>query len=116
MTRIRPHSLAWIALPDVLNCTMINAPTIQPPSSLQLSGLVFFGTSQMMVGLANSRWLRIPLTALPALQNLSEDECFDYRLAANRTQLRWPGRDICLSVHDLADMAISIEDGDKGPD
>ena len=95
---------------------MINAPTILPPSSLQLSGFVLFGTSQMMVGLANSQWLRIPLSAFPALQSLSEDECFDYRLAANRTQLRWPGRDISLSVRELADMAISIEDGDNGPD
>ena len=95
---------------------MISDPTIHMPSSLQLSGFVLFGTSQMMVGLANSQWLRIPLTAFPALQNLSEDECFDYRLADNRTQLRWPGHDISLSVRDLADMAISIEDGDKGPD
>lgn len=84
---------------------MINAPMIHLPNSLQLSGFVLFGTSQMMVGLENSRWLRIPLTAFPALQNLSEDECFDYRLADNRTQLRWPGRDISLSVCDLADKA-----------
>ena len=95
---------------------MLNDPMIHVANSLQLSGFVLFGTSQMMVGLANSQWLRIPLTAFPALQSLSEDECFDYRIADNRTQLRWPGRDICLSVHDLADMAISIEDGDKGPD
>ena len=87
-----------------------------PPSSLQLSGLVFFGATDVMVGLANHQWLRIPLSALPALRDLSEDEWLDYRLAANRTQLRWPGRDISLSVGDLADMAISIEDGDKGPD
>ena len=94
---------------------MINDPTIHMPNSLQLSGFVLFGTSQMMVGLANSQWLRIPLSAFPALQNLSEDECFDYRLADNRAQLRWPGRDISLSLRDLAGMAISIDDGGHGP-
>jgi len=115
-TAICPHSLAWIALLDVLNYTMINDPTIHVPSSLQLSGFVLFGTSQMMVGLANSQWLRIPRCAFPALQSLSEDECFDYRLAANRTQLCWPGRSISLSVGDLADKAISIDAGGHGPD
>jgi hypothetical protein len=88
--RICPHSLTWIGLPDVLNCTMIHAPMIPMTNNLQLSGFVLFGTSQMMVELENSQWLRIPLSAFPALQNLHEDECLDYRLAANRTHLRWP--------------------------
>ena len=85
-------------------------------NNLQLSGFVLFGTSQMMVGLENSQWLRIPLAALPALQSLSEDEWCDYRLGANRTELRWPGHDISLSVAELADKAVSVEDGGKGPD
>jgi len=85
-------------------------------NNLQLSGFVLFGTSQMMVGLGNSQWLRITIDAFPALQNLSEDEWCDYRLGDNRTQLWWPGHDICLSVSDLADKAISIDDGDRGPD
>ena len=85
-------------------------------NNLQLSGFVLFGTSQMMVGLANSQWLRTPLSAFPALQNLSEDEWCDYRPAANQTELRWPGHDISLSVADLADNAIAIDDGGKGPD
>ena len=95
---------------------MIHDPTIHPPNSLPLSGFVLFGASQMMVGLENSQWLRIPLAAFPALQNLSADECFDYRFANNRTQLRWPSRDISLSLRDLAGMAISIDDGGNGPD
>jgi hypothetical protein len=95
---------------------MLNNPMIPPPNSPQLSGFVLFGTSQMMVGLANSQWLRIPLSAFPALRDLSEDEWCDYRLGASRTELRWPGHDINLSVRDLADNAISIDDGGKGPD
>ena len=104
-----------MGLQDVLNCFMINDPMTDAPDNLQFSGFVLFGPSQMMVGLANSQWLRIPLSAFPALLSLSEDECLDYRLAANRTQLRWPGREISLSVRDLADKAISIDGGGSGP-
>jgi hypothetical protein len=114
--RICPHSLTWIGLPDVLNCTMIHDPMIHMTNNLQLSGFVLFGISQMMVGLENSQWLRIPLSAFPVLQNLHEDEWLDYRLAANRTRLRWPGRDISLSVRDLASHATSMDDGGKGPE
>ena len=85
-------------------------------NNLQLSGFVLFGTSQIMVGLENSQWLRIPLAAFPALQNLHEDEWCDYRLGANRTLLRWPTHDISLSVADLADKATSIDDGGRGPE
>jgi len=113
---ICPHSSAWIGLLDVLNCFMLNNLMIPMPSRLELSGFVLFGTSQMMVGLVNSQWLRIPLSAFPALRDLSEDEWCDYRLGANRTELRWPGHDISLSVADLADKAASVEDGGKGPD
>jgi hypothetical protein len=88
---------------------------IDLPNDMQLSGMVLFGTSEMMVGLEKSQWLRIPLTAFPALQNLSEDECLDYRLGANRTQLRWLGSNISLNVLDLANSASSIENGDEGP-
>ena len=91
-------------------------PMIHMTNNLQLSGFVLFGTSQMMVGLENSQWLRIPLSAFPDLQNLTEDEWCDYRLGDNRTLLRWPSHDISLSVGDLADNAISIDDGDRGPD
>jgi len=93
---------------------MINDLMIPLPNDTQLSGMVLFGATQAMVGLANSQWLRIPLSAIPGLQNLAEDEWFDYRLADNRTRLRWPGRDISLSVRDLANMAIAIEDGGNG--
>ena len=94
---------------------MLNDPMTHAPDSLHLSGFVLFGTSEMMVGLANSQWLRIPLSAFPALRDLSEGEWCDYRFEANRTELQWPGRDISLSVRDLANEAISIDDGGKGP-
>ena len=107
--------MAWIGLLDVLNCPMLNDPMTHAPDSQQLSEFVLFGTSEMMVGLANSQWLRIPLSAFPALKELTEDESLDYRLVANRTRLRWPGRDISLSVRDLANGATAIDDGGKGP-
>ena len=77
--------------------------------------MVLFGTSEMMVGLASSQWLRISLSAFPLLQSLSEDELLDYQLEGNRTYLHWRGTEITISLQDLANSATSIEDGDEGP-
>ena len=77
--------------------------------------MVLFGTSEMLVGSANSRWFRIPLSASPSLTSLSEDDLLDYKLEGNRTYLHWRGTEITLSLQDLTNNASSIEDGDEGP-
>ena len=90
--------------------------TIEIAESTKLSGLVLAGETQMLVGLSNSQWLRVPLPACPELRDLAGDDLLDHRLTDHRSRLCWPGHGIDLSVRDLMARAIALEAGDKGPD
>lgn len=95
---------------------MSNDVPIQNLDDVEISGLVLFGETQILVGLSNSQWLRVPLSSCGGLGNLSDDNRLDYRLADRRSQLSWPGHGIDLSIQDLTDRAIALEDGDRCPD
>ena len=86
------------------------------PANLRLSGLVLFGNSELMVGLSDSQWLRIPLAAFPALVALPEDDRLDYRIEADATALGWPRQGLMLKLAEMSSEATSIEDGDEGPE
>lgn len=85
------------------------------PANLRLSCFVLFGDSEFMVGLSDSRWLRLPLAAFPQVQAMTEDEKLDYRMDADRSAIQWPQHGIALSLLDLCSKAVSIESGDEGP-
>ena len=83
--------------------------------NLRLSGLVLFGNSELMVGLSDSQWLRIALSAFPKLEAMGEDEKLDYHIAADYLSLRWLGHSVTLRLSELWSSATSIEAGEDGP-
>ena len=86
------------------------------PAKLRLSGLVLCGDSELMVGLSDSRWLRLPLAAFPQLQAMTEDDQLDYRIGADYSALRWPRHDLTLTLPELCGKAMSVDTGDEGPE
>ena len=83
--------------------------------NIRLSGLILRGRQDVMVGLSDSQWLRIPLDALPELKALSDDELLELHIPENHLSFYWPHFDLSLSVSDFAHAATSIEDGSAGP-
>jgi hypothetical protein len=98
------------------NFSMSDNVLIRIAETTELSGLVLVGETQLLVGLSDSKWLRVPLCACPALQDLAGDDLLDYQLTVHRSRLRWPRHGTHLGIHDLAGMAIALEDGHQGPD
>jgi hypothetical protein len=88
---------------------------IDIPTNLRLSGLILFGDSELLVGLNNSQWLRVPRAAFPGLTALSGDEWLDFKIEEDYSAFRWPRHNLTLSLSEFYREATSIEDGDEYP-
>lgn len=84
-------------------------------TNLRLSGLVLFGDLELMVGLSDARWLRLPLAAFPKVEAMTEEERLEYRIRGDHSALEWPQHDVTLSLPDLTSKATTVETGDEGP-
>lgn len=85
------------------------------PAQLRLSGLVLFGDSQLLVGLSDARWLRIPLIALPKLKEMDGEARLDCHTIADADALHWPRQGLTFNLTEFWNKALSVEYGDVGP-
>ncbi len=80
-----------------------------------VSGILLFGKSDFLLGLSNLNFLRVPLDSFPAVRALSEEQRTAFCFLPDRSGFEWPESGIRMTLAEMIQKAISIEDGDEGP-
>ena len=80
-----------------------------------LSGLLLFGGNDFMAGLNNSTWLRIPLASFPGLSALTPDQRANFCILPDRFGFEWPEHGLTLTLPEMVQNAIAVENGDDAP-